>query len=423
MFTSVRKHNYKKMEKWFESSHKLEDFVIDLIMAEISAIRIGLLQPLEIRRDTSISVGEDGLGLDSLEIMSVSTSLSRTLHLNESSIEENFFDKKTIDEWQSIVLKSLNVFSESISFKTSGSIGLKKYHTHCIDHLEKEAAFLSQQFTGRKRVLRAVPSHHIYGFIFTALLPRYLGANIEVLDIRNISANALKSIISSGDLVIGYPEFWQSLDEYLLQLPVNIVGVSSSGPCPSQVGTNLIQKGMLHFFEIFGSTETAGIGWRKNPLSEYTLFPFWKKMDFDNEISRLNKDCKLVTHKLQDALSWSSSTEFTVEGRIDNIVQVGGINVSLDTVCNKLKAHPLIKDISVRMMLPEEGARLKAFIVLKDSKEKQSDSNKAFILKDIQHFINNHLETSERPKSITFGINIPKNKMGKHCDWAIEQII
>ena len=409
------------MEQWFESSERLGDFLMDLIMAEISAIRRGLPLPLSASKNISIAIGEGGLGLDSLEIMAISTSLYRTLHINDSKIEDNFFNKLTVADWQAIVVKSLNVFSRFISFKTSGSTGLNRYHSHCIYQLEKEAALLGQQFKGRKRILRVVPSHHIYGFIFTVLLPRYLGVGIQVMDIRGISLNALKSTISPGDLIIAYPEFWQSLDESAINFPVDVIGINSSGPCPSGVGTNLIAKGISHFFEIFGSTETAGIGWRKNPHSDYTLFPFWEKMEFDNEISRLDLEGKQVTYKLQDILRWSSSTEFTVEGRVDNIVQIGGINVSLDTVSNKLKLHPMIKEVAVRMMRPEEGTRLKAYIVLKNINDQETDSNQEVILRDILRFIDNHLETAERPKSITIGTNIPKNKMGKHCDWVTEQ--
>ena len=104
------------------------------------------------------------------------------------------------------------------------------------------------------------------------------------------------------------------------------------------------------------------------------------------------------------------------------MVQVGGINVSLHLVREKLMKHPLIKEAAVRMMRPEEGARLKAFIVLKENIEDGSAPNDLHfqqIYADIEHYINQNLSTAERPKSITYGRKLPLNKMGKSSDWPI----
>ena len=52
--------------------------------------------------------------------------------------------------------------------------------------------------------------------------------------------------------------------------------------------------------------------------------------------------------------------------RRDACVQVAGINVYPKHVEKILSQHPAVKTCRVRLMRPEEGTRLKAFVVLQD---------------------------------------------------------
>lgn len=408
------------IKPWFNYPQQLHSFVVDLILAELSTLRQGLQTP--IFSTSKMTLDESGLQADSLEMMALSIALSRSIHLENSDINDNLFNKTLLEDWIAISLKSLTHSSAQISFKSSGSVGLKKHHTHSLSQLEQEAEFLGQLLKGRKRILRAVPSHHIYGFIFTVLLPRYLGDSVEVINVRGLSFNAIQALLQSGDLMIAYPEFWQFCDESNMDFPSDIVGINSSGSCPTQVGVNLLDKKLSSFYEVYGATETAGIGWKSHPLSAYALFPFWIKTESPTEINRQLLDGYLKTYPLQDNLEWISPTQFILKGRKDEMVQVGGINVSLQLVREKLIYHPLIKDAAIRMMRPEEGARLKAFIVLNENAEsgsKLNDLQVQRIYEEIEHYINKNFTTAERPKSITYGLKIPVNKMGKSSDWPI----
>ncbi len=413
----------RMIDAWFQTPARLQSFVVDLLMAELAALRQSLPLSLSMPDDDQLSFGESDLQLDSLELTALSVALSRAIHLAESNIEENLFSQPSLANWLLIAHKSLTVYSEFISFKTSGSTGLKKYHRHALVQLEQEAQFLGQLFKGRQRIVCAVPSHHIYGFIFSVLLPRTLEPSVPVIDIRGLSPNAVQSKLRRGDLIIGYPEFWQCLDGANVQFPADIVGINSSGPCQPEVGINLLENSLSGFYEVYGSSETAGIGWRDHPLKAYTLFPFWQKAPVDTAVIRLFTADKPLTLSLQDNVRWLSHTQFIVKGRKDAMVQIGGINVSLSAVRAILIKHPLVKDAAVRMMRPEEGARLKAFIVLNEgahvSVDEPNKINPTDIVNQLQQYINTHLSTAERPKSISLGLDIPRNHMGKYCDWSI----
>ena len=398
---------------WFQYPTLLQRFITDFISNELATVNPAASKFSSTFLEKNIALGEQGLGLDSLEIMGLSSSLARAIHLHESHLEDNFLNEALIEGWQKIVLQSLEIFSERISFKTSGSTGLKKYCTHQMKKLDEEAELLSRLLTGRQRILCAVPSHHIYGFIFSILLPRYLSQSIDIIDIRAMSPNALISMVKPKDLVLGFPEFWQYLAESNVTFPEDIIGVNSSGPAPELVGNTLLDQGLSTFFEVYGTSETAGIGWREHPSAPYTLFPFWVAQSNDDKLNRIDCNGKeLSGFKLQDNLEWFSSNTFKVCGRKDDIVQIGGVNVSLNYVRVILRKHPAVKDACVRMMTPDEGNRLKAFVVL-------HDNNDAPELKSLNAYINDALLAHERPKSIKIGLKLPTNKIGKLSDWSI----
>lgn len=428
---------------WFDSPQRLTDFMLDLVLAEVATLRPSLPPFSNSNSNSHLTFDAAGLGLDSIEVMALSTALSRALHLHESHISDNLFNQTTLAQWQATALRSLSVFSQRISFKTSGSVGLKKYHTHDLAHLEQEAAYLGQLLAGRQRILRAVPAHHIYGFMFSVLLPRYLGPSVEVIDIRGLSFNALQALLQAGDLVVAYPEFWQYWANAHIQCAPNVIGVNSSGPCPTEVGLQLLSLNLSTLFEVYGASETAGIGWRTHPLHAYDVFPFWQPSATAQQINRLLPAGKTQVYPLPDQLLWSSATRFMVKGRHDAMVQVGGINVSLVAVREKLLQHPLVKDAAVRLMLPEEGSRLKAYIVLNTDALAEADIENHSLdnhlagnhtagnllaanhtagkhaLGLIQHYIEQNFSVAEQPKAISIGHSIPLNSMGKRCDWPI----
>ena len=100
-----------------------------------------------------------------------------------------------------------------------------------------------------------------------------------------------------------------------------------------------------------------------------------------------------------------------LSGRRDDMVQVGGINVSPSTVAARLRERPGVRDAVVRLMRPEEGSRLKAFLIA-DPGLDPCDLRTA-----VERWAMTHLPASERPTSIAVGATLPTNALGKSVDW------
>jgi len=111
---------------------------------------------------------------------------------------------------------------------------------------------------------------------------------------------------------------------------------------------------------------------------------------------------------------WEDETHFYPVRRKDGAVQIAGVNVFHDAVAQKIRAHPWIKECSIRKICSENDSRLKAFIVLTDGISYSRETRKA-----ISEWLYTHLSAPERPVSLMFGDVIPRNDMGKEQDWEI----
>lgn len=164
---------------------------------------------------------------------------------------------------------------ETLTFFTSGSTGIPvPSPTRFID-LEQEIRALADIFPERQRIISLVPRHHIYGFLFCILLPKAL--NIPVEFKSPLPTPKLVECMKPGDLVIAFPLLWGKLAKQNILFPEKIFAVTSTGPCPAETINGLQQKGLARMTEVYGSSETGGVGFRHDPAGFYTLLPYWKK--------------------------------------------------------------------------------------------------------------------------------------------------
>jgi long-chain acyl-CoA synthetase len=267
---------------------------------------------------------------------------------------------------------------------------------------------------GRRRVLCAVPSHHIYGFLFSVLLPRDLGLYADaVVDIRSSTPAWLARGAQSGDLVIGHPDWWRMIGRTVHGLPPDVIGVTSTAPCPDDVSEGVEAAGFMRLLHVYGSSETAGIGARNSHREPYTLFPYWR-MEGEGGLVRDLPGGATAAYTLQDQLEDCANGRFRVGARRDDAVQVGGINVYPARVRDVLKKHPAVADAAVRLMRPEEGGRLKAFIV------PRPQAVPADLTGSIQEWIDQQLTPPERPKALRLGSSLPVSPAGKLAEWDLQ---
>lgn len=398
---------------WWRERAVVRRCLADLIAAELAWLRrsgAGLPPrpwPDGLRLDRELTI-------DSLERTSLATAVAEFTHLHRTGIEDALLARRTLGAWVDIVQAGQDAYSEELTFRTSGSTGEPRSCTHRLVALQQEVEELATIFHGTRRILTAVPSHHIYGFLFTVLLPRALGiSKDDVPDLRWSSPALLAGRARDGDLIVGHPDFWRMVTRAAPALPTTARGVTSSAPCPDAVSASIPATGLGDLYHVYGSSETAGIGWRTSYLHPYQLFTYWQP-DASGPDRLLRHEPGGVTRSVTvpDHLEWIDARQFRVGARRDDAVQVGGINVYPALVRDLLRQHPQVKDAAVRLMRPDEGTRLKAFIV------PGSDiTDLAAFESALREWIAATMPAPQRPQALQFGATVPVSDAGKLADW------
>lgn len=406
------------LSHWWKEMHALHRFVSDLIVEELYCLRPGPTCLPPCPWDAAVLL-EDDLGIDSLERLQLATRLAQALDMSPSDSGTFLLEARSLGHWIEIAAASLTQANTQLYFLTSGSTGTPKSCRHTVAALEQEISALTALLPDRKRILFAVPSQHIYGFLWTILLPHALGlAAHQVIDVRRQIPASLAGLLQSGDLVIGYPEFWTMVARAGFRFPPDVVGITATGPCPDTVGTLLEDAGLAGFVHLYGTSETAGIAWRRDN-GPYQLLPYWYAVPGSPQLLACrHPDGSLHQSAAQDALAWEGERTFRLGPRTDTAVQVGGVNVFPAYISNVLCAHPGVRQASVRLMHPAEGSRLKAFIVpmVPGNAEVQAQFQA-----DLMQYASRMLRPSERPKSYLLGAALPRTEQGKAADWPIGQ--
>ena len=400
--------------QWHRRPGALQRFVTDLVVDELAHLRPGGLQLPSQPWAADLAIAEQGLGLDSLERLSVAGALNEALHLREAGIEDLLLARGSFGEWLEVAAEGLASYDAALTFRTSGSSGVAKACPHALVNLWQEVEHLAGLASGTRRVLSAVPAHHLYGFLFTVLLPNRLDCE-EVIDVRRLTPQSLVAMMQPDDLVISYPAHWSVLARHAQRLPGGVNGVTSTAPCPDPLARRLTDVGLATLIQVYGSSETAGIGTRIAPGSAFQLMPFWSRDPLDgHSLLRTATDGSVSSHASQDRLEWLDMRRFSINGRLDEAVQVGGTNVFPARVRQVLLEHPQVVDAQVRLMTPEEGSRLKAFVVPKPGTDPEA------LQTDLWRWTELRLTAPERPKAFALGHQLPRNPLGKLADWPVD---
>jgi len=342
--------------------------------------------------------------------------LDRRFALSRTGVEDHLLVRPTLRNWGRLIAEHLSRCGPHlpITFTTSGTQGAPSRVAHTAATLlaETDALLRDLPFAamagasaargGPARVLVLVPCHHIFGFLFGALLPAHAGW--PVVDLAGRTPGGVARTARGGDIVIATPHLLALALETSGGLANGVAAIVSGAPAPPALWRAAADAG-LRLTEIYGATETGGIGWRGDGDGPFTL------------LSHLAREGDAICGAdgllpLQDDLAWHGDRVFTVLRRRDRQVQVGGVNVSPDAVARMLSGLPEVAEAAVR--LDASLGRLKAFVVPRTSglPERGRETLEAHLRTACAD-----LSAPERPQSFTFGAALPRNPAGKLTDW------
>lgn len=338
--------------------------------------------------------------IDSLERLHLAGCVNEFFRLHETGVEDRLLMTSSIDDWASLVAQA-TMETSGLTFRTSGSTGQPTAHLHPWNQIAAEAKALElclADVLSIQRVLSWLPLHHLYGFMLGIALPA-----VGQIPRLWVNSHALPEI-TSGDLVVTVPPRWDYLARSGKSWPPQVVGVTSTAPLSEATADHLLELGLTGLLDIYGSTETGGVATRWRPDPTYQLLTHWLRSDH----LHIQRKGDTVTIPLLDKAHWLSDRTFHLNGRIDDVVSIGGVNVSPGLITERLLALNSVDGCTVRPIKAASQTRLKAFIVPTASEAITSDE----IAKTISQW-----PAAERPISFTYGAVLPTNTMGKLTDW------
>jgi len=209
------------------------------------------------------------------------------------------------------------------------------------------------------RCLSTVPSHHIYGLLYSVLVPLLGGGSF--LRGTPFHAETIEAQLELHriDVLISVPAHLRGLEVLTGLRPVKRT-FSSGAPLPEATSRMLRERFGLVVTEVFGSSETGGIAWRDDPGAHWT--PFAGVKVTAGEEGRLLLESPFLAPDAPRPLACSDRVglleggSFRLLGRLDGVVKVAGKRVALAELEHRLAALPGVRDVAA-VTADVEGAR------------------------------------------------------------------
>jgi intracellular septation protein A len=315
----------------------------------------------------------------------------------------------------------------SIIMFTSGSTGKPKAVTQRLKEFETDNGFIlskwGEEFFKRK-LCSTVSQHHIFGFLFSILLP--FTAGIPFRRQRIQVPEELEKFSDAEYMIITVPAFLK-----------RAVEIESSSSLCLRSPWIFTSGGVLNFetakrtcevfgfwpLEVYGSTETSGIAWRQSDKGpEWTVF--------DNAQISTNEDGCLIIRspyikdtsgfQTADVVEILDDGRFLLKGRVDSVVKIEAKRISLPEIEDRIMESGFASDVCVIAL---EGKRqyLAAAIVFNEKgREKFAGLEKHQINSFWHEYLSRFFENLVIPKRWRFPETLPVDAQGKKKKEDIE---
>lgn len=312
-------------------------------------------------------------------------------------------------------------------FFTSGTTGAPKRVTKPLSCLEAEALTLARLWPMPPgcSVEGTVSHQHIYGLLYRVVLP-VLAGHVG----RTMPADYWEQLadrLTETTILVTTPAHLTRLPDGLPweRMRPALVFSSTAPLLFAAARTALDKLGQLPV-EVYGSTETGGIAWRRQVAADtpWTPLPQVVLTCEPEGIARARSpfigDGR--PFDLADGLEILPDGRFHLRGRLDRVVKVEGKRVSLARVEQALSALDAVEEAAV-VDLPHRQGALAAVIVPTEPGWEQLQQLGAFrFSRQLRAAEACRLEPAERPKWWRFVAAMPQDRQGKRTAATLRRL-
>lgn len=307
---------------------------------------------------------------------------------------------------------------------TGGSTGKPTIWPKTPRNMLAEARYQSGTFgiTKDDLFLSTVPPYHIYGLLFSVLIPLVSSARVLPGIYTFPKEILLAAQEHKATVLVSVPVHFRVLKNDALQRFHLRMAFSSAGMLDREDALYFREKTGVDVIEVYGSTETGGVATRRRFLDQESWVPMdpvdWRirdgslcvRSDFLSPTLPRDGDGFFVTADCADP---DGDGRFILRGRVDDIVKIGGKRVDMAAVQAKLKQIPGVYD-AVVMAIPVRTGRQNELAALVATR---------LDVMDVRRGIAGISEAYAVPKRLAVVEEIPMTPSGKYDRAEIERIL
>jgi acyl-CoA synthetase (AMP-forming)/AMP-acid ligase II len=328
-----------------------------------------------------------------------------------------------------MALSALDLQRSRLTLFTSGSTGQPQAIQKELWQFQREVDTLEQQWgieLGRSQALATVSHQHIYGLLFRVLWPlasgRCFHSQIYLSPESLLKAAHEQSAQSSqSSYWVASPAQLKRLDELTPWSGIRRLKAifSSGGTMDLDVARQIEQYSGQKLIDIYGSSETGGIAWRK-PVSDERWFPFpGITIEPSADQQHLLRSPYLPTTTpatpclLNDKLELCKDGRFNLLGRIDRIVKVEEKRLSLNEMEQALQQSGWVRQAHCRPWIGKRVRIVAVVILTAQGLDYVKQHGRGALIKQLRHLLLDIFETVVLPKKWLFIDQLPLSTQGK----------
>ncbi|OLL30161.1 AMP-dependent synthetase [Burkholderia sp. SRS-W-2-2016] len=311
-----------------------------------------------------------------------------------------------------------------LTLYTSGSSGTPKPIRKTLAQFNAEVHTLETQWgalIGDATMLASVPHHHIYGLLFRVLWPLAAGRafdralGIEPLQLQSRIAQCGATAIVSTPAQLSR---WPALPGFAALDPAPRAFFSSGGPLAADAAQHYAASYGAAPLEIYGSTETGGIAWRRQDEGDA-----WQPVA-GAEVRRDDDDGALCVrsphldhtdwHRTGDRIAFDADGRFRLQGRLDRVLKLDGKRVSLPELEARLALHPYVAQAALVSLDGASRERVGAVVALTGAGSAALlEDGRVALAKVLRRHLADYFDAVVLPRHWRFRVSLPFDARGK----------
>ncbi len=326
----------------------------------------------------------------------------------------------TLARSASLPVMEIKADTELIRIFTGGSTGTPKIWSKTAGNIFGEALYMASryQICNKDSILATVSPYHIYGFLFSVVIPLVASAVVSA-EIPTFPAEIVETAQQQeATILVSVPPHYRVLKERNLGATLRLA-FSSAGMLEKDHSLGFASHNTIGVVEVYGSTETGGLATRNRSIGQKFFKPLepvcckirqerlYVQSPFLSPDLTVNSDGFFLSG---DRVREEENSEFSLHGRADAIIKVAGIRVDLDEVRDFLQTQPGVEECVV-LSLPDTTGRGNRIAALLRGNSISINQIKASMVKT--------LDSAALPKCIKVVADIPVTTNGKYDRDAI----